>query len=98
MSDDIYSQPTSVDRSPSSGHSVDGAVRAGDEAERGHIEQTDSVRWARIDRGGSPIDEPSPTHRAVAARDRLWDSYRGETEDGWFVWRAPGDDQGGGRD
>ncbi|WP_135664931.1 hypothetical protein [Halorhabdus rudnickae] len=52
------------------------------------------VRTAIVDRGGPPIENPSDAHCAVAASDRLWQTYGGGDIDGCFVWTTPDGDGG----
>ena len=93
MSAEHDSQPTATDRTLSSGRSGQERARADYRAERtvkgAKPSSTKTQRTATIDRGGSPLENPSDTHRTVAARERLWDSYRGGDDDGQFVWTGP---------
>jgi hypothetical protein len=72
-------------------------VRAGNDdgnAETSVGQQETVVTVERDDRGGPPIESPSPVHRAVAAREPLWQTYRGSGTDGVYIWMRPETESG----
>jgi len=102
MSADHDSSSTDRNRLQPPEPRLDGKLRLACGVSRGdgvtHRSASESVRIATTDCGGPPIENPSPVHRAVAARDRLWGTYGGEATDGCFVWTTPTGDPECGRD
>ncbi|WP_136688914.1 hypothetical protein [Halorhabdus amylolytica] len=96
MSAEHDSQSTPADQVPAPGRTATGGPRD----DRRVVESSDekrtgpsTTRTTTVDRGGSPLWNPTETHRAVAAREGLWETYCGEDSDGCFVWTAPDRDR-----
>ncbi|WP_181687038.1 hypothetical protein [Halorhabdus salina] len=93
MSADHESVPTDHDRQVGNHRKDRDPVRAGTDdgnAGEGVDRQATVVTAETDDRGGSPVESPSPVHQAVAAREFLWQSYRGSREDGVYIWMRTG--------
>jgi hypothetical protein len=89
MSAENDSRATRDDRPAATGERDGRAVRAEESDDFGGAEPSDrgkSVTVGGIDCGGPPIEDPGATQQSVAARERLWRTYRGRDADGDFVW------------